>query len=499
MRTSVKFTEQQVKTALQSDTILHREPIKAELDGLFWGGWIVAAPRADRGKAFWYAPHIYFLFKVFDKRAPSVIVYPVLFLTAINSFYLYFASQTYNEAMYVFLQAMVFFAFIKLQQALDTHGADLKKTFLPWIFMGLTVVLLALAKHIGITVIPALVVYFLFQKQYRFAIYSVLSFLVVKIPQEIFKSLAWGDQTQYGQQGSMLLQVDPYDASKGQEDISGFIDRFTGNAQLFLSKRFFQIIGFMEEQSRTIHAGLTMMVILLLLFGLYRIILSKNRLMLFTALYTAGSLVATFIVLQTRWDQPRYIMIYVPFMLMIIFYGIYSAVKKSSVGQNVLLVCILIVTGSVFVSTIKRSGENSKSLRKNLKGDIYYGYTPDWVNYLRMSEWVGENLPDSAYVACRKAPISFIYANGKKFYPIYRVQADQADSVLTLFRERKVTHVLLANLRRDPNKAFKGNIITTVHVMLKAVADKYPERLKLIHQEGQIEPAYLYEIDTREK
>ena len=56
--------------------------------------------------------HIYFLFKVFDKRAPSVIVYPVLFLTAINSFYLYFASQTYNEAMYVFLQAMVFFAFI---------------------------------------------------------------------------------------------------------------------------------------------------------------------------------------------------------------------------------------------------------------------------------------------------------------------------------------------------------------------------------------------------
>ena len=56
MRTSVNFTEQQVKTALQSDTILHREPIKAELDGLFWGGWIVAAPRADRGKAFWYAP-----------------------------------------------------------------------------------------------------------------------------------------------------------------------------------------------------------------------------------------------------------------------------------------------------------------------------------------------------------------------------------------------------------------------------------------------------------
>ena len=60
--------------------------------------------------------------------------------------------------------------------------------------------------------------------------------------------------------------------------------------------------------------------------------------------------------------------------------------------------------------------ENKKILKESLKGNMFYGFTPDWVNYLKMSEYTG-NLDDSTIVACRKPGISFIYGK-KKFYGI---------------------------------------------------------------------------------
>ena len=102
--------------------------------------------------------------------------------------------------------------------------------------------------------------------------------------------------------------------------------------------------------------------------------------------------------------------------------------------------------------------------------------------------------------------MSFVYGNGKKFFPVYKVIfTDTAtgysnpDSVLQYFKRNKVTHVILASLRRDPNRA-DGNIINTLHRIFEPVGQKYPGVLRLVRQEpaedkSQIEPAYLYEIN----
>ncbi len=47
-------------------------------------------------------------------------------------------------------------------------------------------------------------------------------------------------------------------------------------------------------------------------------------------------------------------------------------------------------------------------LKKNLSGDKYLGYTTDWQNFLKISEWSEKNLPKDSYVASRKAAISNI-------------------------------------------------------------------------------------------
>jgi hypothetical protein len=195
-----------------------------------------------------------------------------------------------------------------------------------------------------------------------------------------------------------------------------------------------------------------------------------------------------------------------PVMLIAILFGIYQMVKKSSYAQNILVFICLTILTSCFISSSKKSAINIPIVLKNIKGDKFYGYTTDWRNFFKMSEWCSGNLPDSALVASRKASMSFIYGNGKKFFPVYKVVAldtatgySNPDSVLNYFKRSKVTHVLIASLRRDPNKA-DGNVINTLHRMVEPIAQKYPDKLTLIHQipaaeDPQIEPTYLYKIN----
>jgi hypothetical protein len=248
-----------------------------------------------------------------------------------------------------------------------------------------------------------------------------------------------------------------------------------------------------------------LIVITLLVIGFVKALRSKNRPLFFSVLLMTSIVFITFVILQARWDQPRLIMIHVPIILITILFGLYQLVKKSAYAQNIFVVISVILISSSFISSTKKSADNIPVVLKNLKGDKYYGYTPDWANFFKMGEWCSTNLPDTALVASRKASMSFIYGNGKKFFPVYKVVALDTttgysfpDSVLMYFKKNKVTHVLLASLRRDPSKA-DGNIINTLHRMLEPVSKKYPEKLRMIHQipapdQAQIEPAYLYQI-----
>lgn len=438
---------------------------------------------------------LFLLYKVFRDRMPHFVLFPILFVTAINSYFLYFASQTYNESFFLFFQSLFFYAFVRLTDKINISENILSKTYLDWLFLGLTMFILTMSKNVAIAVIPAVALYFLFNRKYLNALYSLGAFLCIKIPFEIFKYLAWGSIGQYGAQGAILLQKDPYDASKGTDDVMGFVNRFFDNNIIYLSKRLFQILGFMSENSTATSGGLAVFVILFILWGVFRIIKSQNQLLLMCSLYSLCLMGISFIVLQARWDQPRIVMLYVPFILIIVLYGIHHTLRNSSSGvQAIFLYFIIAITLAGFISSTSKIKENVPILTKNLKGDNYFGYTRDWVNYLRMSEWCGVNLPDNSLVACRKGPMSFIYSGGKEFFPVYSVFSTDPDSVLAIFKRGKVSHVLLGSLRRNPAKA-DGSVINTLHRIVQPVMEKYPDKIKQVHQEGTIEPAYLFQIN----
>lgn len=442
---------------------------------------------------------VFFFFKAFYKRVPSVVFIPVMIFVSSNHLIQYYASMTFTEAFYLFLQSLFFFWFFKLYDALQIEP-DGKKHWKLFLMLGLFAFLIATCKSGAIVAVPVIILYFLLEKQWKNAGYAFAGYLAIKIPYELLVKIIWGSQNQFSGQGRILLQKDPYDKSLGNEDMAGFIGRLFDNCNLYLSKRFFQLLGLRNEDSVEVFGLLSVIVIAVMVIALIHVFKQKNKPLVFFGLFTGAQLLLSFLILQARWDQPRIVLISMPIMLILMFQLFYSTVKKSSMGQSIYIFIAALISVSVLMSSFKRGSANLPIVKKNLAGNIYYGYTPDWQNFLKCSEWCADSLPKNSLVASRKAPMSFVYGKGKKFFPIYSVikkdsltQQSNPDSALAFFESNGVTHIMLASLRINP-KENSGQIINTVHNIAQPIFQKYPNKLKLIHTEGLSEQTYLFEI-----
>lgn len=442
---------------------------------------------------------VLFFYKTFSKRVPYIVLIPVMVFVSSNHLIQYFASMTFTEAFYLFLQSLFFYSFFKLYDALQKNDNGLKHIKL-WLLLGLFTFLIATCKSVAIVAVPALIFFFILYKQWKNAGLALLSFLAFKIPYELIVKLIWGNQNQFSGQSKILLLKDPYDKAAGNDDVSGFIGRLLDNSNLYLSKRFFQILGFRDENSTEVYGLLTFIIIALIAVAFFYVYKQKNKPLVFLTLFTVGQLLLSFIILQARWDQPRIVLICMPILLLLLFTLFFNTVKNTDMGRMIYVVVILLVSSSVLMSSFKRGNKNLPIVKKNLKGDIYYGYTPDWQNFLKCSRWCADSLPENTLVASRKAPMSFVYGNGRKFFPIYSVikkdsltNQSHPDSALAFFKEKGVTHLMLASLRINPTQN-TGDIINTVHNIAQPILQKYPNKLKLVHTEGYSEETYLFEI-----
>lgn len=441
-----------------------------------------------------------FFYKAFEKRIPFVVFIPVAVFHAINHLIMYYASMTFTEAFYFFLQGIFFFYATKTIDRVNKENVNLNAQWKMWLMLGLSMFLMSTAKSSAIVVVPAVMLFFFIDKNWKALGVALGSYLIFKLSYTALVRIIWGAQNQFSGQGKILMQKDPYDLSKGQEDMGGFIQRFFDNCDLYLSKRFFQIIGWRDEMSVELYSLLGFIVIIITLIGLWLVYKQKNKPLLLFGIFSGAQALLSFIILQARWDQARIILVCMPVMLLLIFYAFYHYTKNAGMGKLIYSAVVILVIGSVFLSSLKRALPNIPIVTKNLKGDKYFGYTPDWQNYLRCSEWCADSLKKETLVACRKAPMSFVYGKGKKFFPIYSVikkdsltQQSQPDSVLAFFKKEKVTHIMVASLRIDPTKN-TGQIINTVHNIVQPIMEKYPNKLKLVHTEGMTEQCYLFEI-----
>ena len=434
-------------------------------------------------------------FKAYKGRVSYTSLFYALGILSVSNYFLFFSSQTFSEAFFMMLQAFFFVLVFKYVD--KNQDADLKYSKHEIQDVGLIVLfagLMFITRTIGFGAVLALVIFFLVYGQYKRAVVVLLGFVLLVMLFVGIKSVFWDLPSNKGMQTAQLLNKNPYDSSKGKEDVAGFVQRFKDNSNLYLSKHFMRIVGFKAISKNTINPAITIMLYVVFLLGFFWFP-KRNKYLFFTAVYLAIMLGITFFSLQRLWDQCRLIIPLVPFVLLFLVSVVFQVSKEKN---NKIIIWILPLFLCVSLGfSLKRGVEtiDLETLSKNIRGDKLAGFTPDWISYLQMVDYVERNLgEDSAYVACRKPNIARIYGKGRKFYGVYRIPEGDAVELVRHLKRNKITHIMMASLRKTPQQ-YTGETINTIKRYMSVVVNEYPEIFKLEKMYGDEEPCYLFKID----
>lgn len=436
---------------------------------------------------------IILFYRTFKGKISYISLFYTVGVLSISHLFLYFSSQTYSEALFLFLQAILFYLIFKSVTRSEGGWLPDKKEIIFVVLVSFLCVLLFLTRTIGFGALLAVLVFFMVERKFKRAIFVTVVFITLLGAFFALRSVAWDVPLSSGEQSSQLMSKNPYDQSEGNEDFIGFVNRFKDNSHLYLSKHLMRIVGFRSALETHVKPPITLVLYLIFLFGVFRFA-RKNKYLFFTSVYLAIMLGITFFSLQKMWDQYRLI---VPFLPLMLIFLVESLVYIGKIKQFQFLRKVLL--GVLILSLALALGRGAKSmdipvLAKNLKGDMLAGYTPDWVSYLQMAEYCHKNLSEQQIVACRKPDLARIYGKGKKFYGIYRMPSDDPDELLQYFKERNITHIIMGSLRKYPPK-YTGQTINAIQRILAIIVKKYPQTLKQIKKFGNQEPTYLFEIN----
>jgi hypothetical protein len=166
--------------------------------------------------------------------------------------------------------------------------------------------------------------------------------------------------------------------------------------------------------------------------------------------------------------------------------------KVQPVFRAIFLMLVPLLLLYTSYRTIKKVKINVPVITENISGNKFFGFTPDWQNYLKMVEWTKTNIPETEVIACRKPDIAQIYGE-RKYVGLYRVISEDADTLVASLKEKNVRYIIMANLRKYEQQKTEYTI-NTIRRIVYFIQQKYPNSIYQIHQEGNDEEAVLLEI-----
>ena len=432
------------------------------------------------------------LYYTLRNRVDSFLLSLVMLFTCFNSYLIYYASQTYNEIFHLFIEVLFMYYFFKFLDKLGDAETNLKRDVKHWMLMAFLTLLIVLSKNIGMALVISVPLYFVLKRKFISAGVYVGFFGVLFLLYRTVRDLIWTSDSPFAKQGQVFLYKDPYNFSKGKEDLMGYAGRLYENTHLYLSKNLMKILHIRDIKVTNTVEIISYIVIILVIFALYRSY-KKNKEVFFVSVFSVITLSVTFVILQVRWDSDRLVVLLIPFLILLLLYSIQEILLM--VNKKFLMIAVNLILVLLLISNLSFSFKKVDILttKKNLRGEKYHGYTEDWVNYLKMSEWVEQNLPENSLIAVRKQTMSIIFAGSLRYYSIAKMPSNDPDSLLDKLKNGGVTHVVMASLRRNPNQKSEYTI-NTVQRYLATIEVKYPGTFRQIHVIGTSEPARLFEI-----
>jgi hypothetical protein len=366
------------------------------------------------------------MYKTFYGRIPAAILFSCLFLLAVNGFLLFYSSAVLSEPLFILIQSALMFFFCKYFVS-EQEDLPIKKQILRFFVIAVLVLCLTLTRTVGYAAIGVIAIYFLMFGQWKKALLSVVSNAAVFWGFGLLKKLLWPSS---GSAYSLraFFTKDMYNPDRGMEDAGGIVVRLFENINNYLSMHTYRFLG-LDTELKKPSVIITVIIVVLFVWGGYAAY-RKNRFLFLAALYTLGFCLANFIILHATWLQERFIIVYYPLILFILLTGIYYLLQSRRNTQFLFIGAVAVLFFGSFSQTLGKVKDNSASLKMSLNGNTLYGLTPDWQNYIKISQWAAKNVPDSLNIAARKPSTSVIYGN-RNFHGIYGVPSVPKDTLNT--------------------------------------------------------------------
>jgi hypothetical protein len=282
--------------------------------------------------------------------------------------------------------------------------------------------------------------YFLLRKRWNSFFLFSGSFLAILFAFQTLKFLFLGTTVlHFTNDIQSLAFKDYYNPVFGYESLAGFGGRLAFNTNYYLSQSLPVILGFRDAGNAVDLYPVVAISIGLLLVSACILVARKNEFLFLTSLYTLITLFIIFFISHTIWQQSRFIIPYIPMILLSLLAFFYFLLIGRKRRKLQFILPFILITLMVAGLRICFTGITEA---RRIDG-IYYGLTPDWENYCRLSAWIPGNLPENAVVACRKPSISFIYSHGRNFFGITRLPFSPFDSLAKNWDRKRVHYYLI--------------------------------------------------------
>jgi hypothetical protein len=359
---------------------------------------------------------VWFLYKSFRDRIPAGILMPALFLVCICSFVFFYASYTYSEPFFMFLQSVFIYFFSAYFLRTEEGTNHLKTDWHKYLILGSIALCMGLTRSIGYSIVGVVLLYFAINKRWKDLAYTLTASILVFCLFQLFKTIVWPEAGSAYDIKNYLAK-DYYNPIE-MESFAGFVNRFIVNSDIYLSSFLCQFMGVIPETPNNdlqTNPILTILIYLLFFVCLFAVF-KQSKALLFTGIYAGIMNFASFVILQSTWAQDRLIIIYYPLIILFLLGGIYylfqlRAIQKFFFVYPLILLILCIGTLSI---TANRIGRNYPALQENIFGNQLYGLTADWQNFIRGSQWAAQNLDKNAVIVSRKPSISKVYT-GRDF------------------------------------------------------------------------------------
>jgi len=388
---------------------------------------------------------LYFLILKLTGRISTAVI--VLLLLLLNSHLLRYSTMIMTEIPFLFFSIAGILAFLKIKM----NESSWKN---PWLYISLVLLIIAFyIKTSGVALIGGIVLYLIIIKEWKYALFFTISFILLAIPWQLRSQRLGGSS--YARQ---LLMVNPYRPEMGAANIGDFVDRFGNNVGRYISKEIpSTVFPFLKpnyrESSSSLQIILGILLFSLIFYGLWKL---EEYKWLIVA-YMAGTF-GILLLWPDVWVGVRFLLPAAPFLILGMVSGIQSLINRLAPGSlSKKLLWIPILLCLPFLPLLKPLHEKAKTK-----------VTANWANYFALAKWANDNLSGEVVIACRKPTMFYLYSN--TFTINYKYTEDEQDLISNLI-DKRVDYVILDQL----------GFSSTYRYLLPAIKNN-PEKFKLIEK-----------------